>query len=417
MDAEGRGLWGREGRPCSPAAVEGHFLDYVAGEAATAALQQLTDRDALGAGRNPSPESCTAEVPTVWLDVEPGPRGRGVRAQSWAGSQPLTSAAAPPLHLPAPEGGRAWAGERRGAKSRSAGTGDRRRRSAESLVVPASDSESSDEIDIAQMMSVTISRKGLATPRSPEGPEDAPRPPSTHVKEGSLHAPGPFLSSSPGGLTSAVAEQEAPSSEKTPSVVWGKVQSSRPSYLVGAAAAPGGLLTGTPLKRAPEAKRSLGRGSHLALGRGFPSRGQRVPAPPAPAEPLTLPAISAMPLLVRSKKPPWAPAGIEQPKHTSAGKKSVARRTGDSEPMAEEDNRGKGDRVPKGQVSIRPHAPSVPPAGCPRSGALRLRGARLAWSQQAQTLGEPCTRAWRAVPCPATFSTPGSLPASSTREG
>ncbi|XP_019490597.1 PREDICTED: uncharacterized protein CXorf49 homolog, partial [Hipposideros armiger] len=260
----------------------------------------------------------------------------------------------------APEGGRAWGGPKRGAKRRSAGTGGRRRHSGESLVMQTSDSESLDEIDITQLMSLTISRKGLATPRSPEGPGDAPRHPSTHVKKGSLHMPGPFLSSSPRGLTSAVGEEEASSSKKTPSVVWGKVESSRLSYLAAAAAAPGGLPTPTPWKKAPQEKRSLGRGSNLALGRSFPSWGQRVPAPP-PAEPVTFATISASPLLARSKKSSWVPLGIKQSKSPSAGKKSVARRTRESEPMAEEDNGGKGDRVPKGQPPA--HKPG-PPSLC-----------------------------------------------------
>lgn len=395
MAAEGRVLWGREGRPGCPAAIQGHVVDYLAEEAATAVLQQLTNRDALGVRRNPSPESGTMEVPTVWLDLEPGPRGRGVRAQSWVGSQPLTSAAAQ-LHLRAPEGGWAWGGLKRGAKGPPAGTGDPWQRSAESLVMPTSDSESSDEIDITQLMRVTISHKGLASPRSSESPGGAPRHPSTNIKEGSLQVPGPCLFSSPRGLPSAVGEQEAAASKKTPSVVWGKVESSRPSYVVGAAAAaPSGLLMPTPWKKALQEKRSLGKGSNPALGRGFPSCGQRVPAPP-PAEAVTFPTISAVPLLARSKKPSWAPGGTKQFKHTSGGKKSVPRRTRESEPMTEEDNGGKGDRASKGQVSIRPHAPSVQPSGCPRSGTLRLWGATLPWSQQAQTLSEPSTRACRA---------------------
>lgn len=126
VEAEGRVLWGREGRPGSPANVQGQVLSYLANEAAAAVLQQLTDRDVLGVRRNPSPESCSTEVSTVWVDLEPGPSRRGVRAQSWVGSQPLPSAIAP-LRPRGPE---------RGAKNRSNHTVGRHRPSVEGLIGP-----------------------------------------------------------------------------------------------------------------------------------------------------------------------------------------------------------------------------------------------------------------------------------------
>nr|XP_019603465.1 PREDICTED: uncharacterized protein CXorf49 homolog [Rhinolophus sinicus] len=361
VEAEGQVLWGREGRPGSPADVQGHVLGYLADEAATAVLQQLTDRDVLGVRRNPSPESCSTEVSTVWVDLDPGPSRRGVRAQSWVGSQPLPSAIAP-RHPRGPERGRPWVNPKRGTKNRSNRTVGRHRPSAEGLVGPISDSESSDEIEKMQLMRVTVSRKGrgVARPSSLEGPRDTPRHPSTHGRESFLHVPGPFLSSAARGLTSAVerqavGEQDTSSSKKMPSVGWGKAES-RPSYL-GAAAA-GGLPAAIPWRKVAQEKRSPGGGSNLVLGRSFPSWVQRVPAPPL--EPVTFPTISTVPLLTRSKKSSWAPSGTKQSKHTSAWKKSAARRTRESEPVVEGDKEPKGGPVPRGQPpATKPGPPGV----------------------------------------------------------
>ncbi|XP_016068551.1 PREDICTED: uncharacterized protein CXorf49 homolog, partial [Miniopterus natalensis] len=378
----GRGvLWGREGRPGSPADVDGDTLDYLGGEAAMAILQQLTDRDDLGVRRNPSPESCDSEVSTLWVDLQSGPSGRGAQAHDLVGS-PLPSA--PSLHLRGPEGGRAWGNPKRGAKNRSEVTVGRQRSSAEGLVGSPSDSESSDEFGEMQLMRVSICRKGRgqAKPKSPQG---TPRHSITHVREKFLRVPGSFLHSAPRPLASvgerqAVGELDV-SSKKPHSVVWGKA-GSRSSYLPGAAAAAVSLPKVTLGRKVVE-KKFLGGASKVALLSTFPSWGQSVSA--APLEPATFPPISGIPLLGRGKRYSLVPLGTKRSKHTGAGQKSVARRKRESLPVMVEDKEPK--REPGPNVPPPTHSPGPSCREC-NSGDGNNRAARMPGHSQPLALSQ-----------------------------
>ncbi|XP_040323722.1 LOW QUALITY PROTEIN: uncharacterized protein CXorf49 homolog [Herpailurus yagouaroundi] len=351
-------FWDLEGRPGSPTDHTGDALDcasHLADEAVAAIVQQLTNQDGLGVRRNPYPEGCVVEA-----GLEAGPQGRGALALSRRESQPPAAAL---LRLGGPEGGPAWANPKRSTKSRSnVAVVDRQRPSAESPPKASlSDSESADEFSEIQLMRVSIYAKGggQLKPNSPEDPWDTPRHSKFHVRENFLHMLGSFPSSAPRGLTSvvesqAVGELDISSSRKMQSVVRGK-GGNRPSYPRSPAA--GGLPRTTPKKKVAQEKKSPGGTSNVALGRMFPSWGQRVSA--APLEPAAFPPVTGVPLLGRSKRYSLVPPGTKQSKHTPAGKKSVARRTQKAEPVvAGEDNDSNRDTVPK--LSAHRPEPSCP---------------------------------------------------------
>lgn len=366
-------LWGREGRPASPADDKGDAPDYAAHlvlESAAGILQQLAERDALGLRRNPSPESCAAQASGGWVGLDAGPSGRGALARGRVESQWRPAAAR--LRIATREVSRAWEPPGRGAKSRAKARVDRQRLPAAEGpgATQPSDPESSDEFGEMQLMRVSIYSRGgglVNEPSSPKDPGDSPRHPNLHVRENFLHVPGPFLTSAPRGFASvverqAVGEPEVPSSKKMPSVVWGKAES-RPSYqgataAAAAAAAAGGLPQATPRRRTTQEKKSLGGPPKVTSGRSFPSWGQRVSA--APLEPATFPPISGVPPLGKSKKYSLGPSGTKQSKHTGAGKKSGARRMREAEVLAAaaEGNDSSRDAVLKGQVS-RPCSSSL----------------------------------------------------------
>ncbi|XP_027953177.1 uncharacterized protein CXorf49 homolog, partial [Eumetopias jubatus] len=360
MEAGGPVPWGREGRPGAPADDKADALDYashLADESAADTEQQLTDRDARGLRRNPSPESGAVEASGGWAGLEAGPSGRGALALGRVGSRPPSAA---PLHVGGPEGGRAWGNPKRGAKGRSTVRVYRQRPPAtEGPGGLPSDPESSDEFSEIQLMRVSIYSKegGPAKPSSPEDPGDTARHANFHVREKFLHVRGPFLTSAPRGFTSvverqAVGELDVSSSKKMPSVVWGKGES-RPSYQGAAAvaAAAGGLPQATSRSKAAREKKCLGGPSKVAPGKSFPSWGQRVSA--APLEPATFPPISGVPLLGRSERYSLVPSGPKQSKHAgAAGKKSVARRTREAEVAATAGEGSDSNRdavLPKGQ--------------------------------------------------------------------
>nr|XP_035933648.1 uncharacterized protein CXorf49-like isoform X2 [Halichoerus grypus] len=369
MEAGGPVLWGREGRPGSPADDEGDARDYachLADESAADTAQQLTDREALGLRRKPSAESCGAEASGGWAGLEAGPSGRGALALGRVKSRPPSAA---PLHVGGPEGGRAWGNPTGGAKGPSTVRVDRQRPpAAEGPGGLPSDPESSDEFSEIQLMRVSIHSKegGPAKPSSPKDPGDTARHAYFHVRESFLHVPGPFLTSAARGFTSvverpAVGELDIASSKKMPSVVWGKGES-RPSYRGAAAvaAAAGGLPQAPSRRKAAQEKKCLGGASKVVPGKSFPSWGQRVSA--APPEPATFPPISGVPLLGRSKRYSLVPSGPKQSKHAgAAGKKSVARRTREAEVAAAAGEGSDSNRdavLPKGQLPTRRPGPS-----------------------------------------------------------
>uniref|UniRef100_A0A8D2DCA1 Uncharacterized protein n=1 Tax=Sciurus vulgaris TaxID=55149 RepID=A0A8D2DCA1_SCIVU len=356
---EGRAvLPGREGRPGSPADQKGDALDLVPHLAleSAAIVQQLTGPEPQGTRRYPSPENVT-ELSAIWVDAEAGFSARGALAPSRVEAQ--QASAAPLSHPSGPEGGRAWGKAKRGTKSRMTGSGEGQR--------PSSDSESSDESSEIQPMRVSICPKGGGQARSssPREPGDPARSTGVRGRGNFLHMPGPLPTSAPRGLTSALerqasAELEAGSSKKMQSVLWSK-GGSRPSFpgaatAAAVAAAAGDLPRATPRKKTIQEKKSLGGGSRVTLGRAFPSWGQRLKA--TPLEPATFPPISGVPLLGRSKRYSLLPLGPKQSKHGSTGKRSVAKKTLESQPVTSEDNDPNRDVVLKAQLPI--HRPGTP---------------------------------------------------------
>uniref|UniRef100_A0A8D2JN99 Uncharacterized protein n=1 Tax=Sciurus vulgaris TaxID=55149 RepID=A0A8D2JN99_SCIVU len=358
---EGRAvLPGREGRPGSPADQKGDALDLVPHLAleSAAIVQQLTGPEPQGTRRYPSPENVT-ELSAIWVDAEAGFSARGALAPSRVEAQ--QASAAPLSHPSGPEGGRAWGKAKRGTKSRMTGSGEGQR--------PSSDSESSDESSEIQPMRVSICPKGGGQARSssPREPGDPARSTGVRGRGNFLHMPGPLPTSAPRGLTSALerqasAELEAGSSKKMQSVLWSK-GGSRPSFpgaatAAAVAAAAGDLPRATPRKKTIQEKKSLGGGSRVTLGRAFPSWGQRLKA--TPLEPATFPPISGVPLLGRSKRYSLyslLPLEPMQPKHSGAGKRSMAKKTQESQPVASDDHGPNRDTVPTTQVTHRPGTP------------------------------------------------------------
>ncbi|XP_058906173.1 uncharacterized protein CXorf49 homolog [Kogia breviceps] len=383
LEARGPVLWGREGRPGSPAGDKRDLLD-LSEESLEAILQHLTFRDELDVRTYPSPESCAAfEVPALLAGLEASPGGRGARTQS-CGDAPLAQTG--PLHLGGPEAGRALGNPKRITKRRLNVAADRQRLSAEGLAWLLSDPESSDEFSETQWMTVSTypGAGGQAEPSSPEDPEDTPRHSNFQVRENLLYMPGSSLFSTPRRLPAVVerqgvGEQGISSPKKMQSVLWAK-GGSKPSYpgaaaaAADAAAAAGGLPRVTPRKKVAQEEKSLGGASKLALGRTFPSGEQRISA--TPLEPVTLPRISRIPLLVRSKKYSSVPSGTKQSKHTSAGKQSVAKRARESEAVAGEDTDPTRDPAPKSQLPTHRPGTSAPRMhrGKDSRGDLNTRG-------------------------------------------
>ncbi|KAG3272327.1 hypothetical protein H1C71_030535 [Ictidomys tridecemlineatus] len=350
---EGRAvLPGRAGRPGSPADEKGDALDFVpVAVESEAVVQQPMGPEPRGAHRYPSPESFATELSGVWVDAEAGPGGRAALAPSCV--EAPQASAAPLSHPSGPEGSRAWGKPKRGTKSRMVGSGEAQQ--------PSSDPESSDELSEIQLMRVSICPKGGGQARScsPREPGDPARRSSVRGRENFLHMPGPLPTPAPRGLPSgmdkqASAELEAGSSKKTQSMLWGKGGSRSSS--ASAAAATGDLPRATPRKKAIQEKKSLGGGSRVTLGRAFPSWGQRLKV--TPLEPATFPPISGVPLLGRSKRHSLLPLGPKQSKHGATGKRSVAKKTRESQPVTSEDNDPSRDIVP--QVQLPVHRPGTP---------------------------------------------------------
>ncbi|XP_077001152.1 uncharacterized protein CXorf49 homolog [Tamandua tetradactyla] len=346
IEKPGAALRGQEGRPGSPVDEKDDALDltpHLAEESAAIAKQPI-DPGTPEVQRNPSAESCTLQMASIWVELDESPN---------SGSAPSTSEES----QWASPGGRAWGKPRRGYKSRLNIPVNLQRPSKEDIVGPPSDPESSDDFSEIQMMKVNIYPKegSQAVSSSREDPGDTPRRLNLQVRENVFQGTGSFQASTLRRLTSAtdrqlVGELELSSSKKMPSVVSGK-RSNRPSY-IGAAVA-GGLPCTTTKKKVSQEKKSGSGASKGALGRkyqAFPTWGQRVSG--GNLVPATFPPISGLPLPGRSKRYSLVDLATKQPKHSNPGKKSVAGRTRESELVAE-DNDPSGEPVLRGQLSTK----------------------------------------------------------------
>ncbi|XP_012498322.1 PREDICTED: uncharacterized protein CXorf49-like [Propithecus coquereli] len=346
-------LWGREGRPGTPTDEMGNDPDYesLLADDCAAIVQPLSHWAIRGVRRHPCSEGRDTQVSTVWPHPGAGLSGSGAMATSAAPARPI-----------GPRKVRAPGIPKRGAKSKlRVGRRIVHRPYKEGLVQPPSDPEPTDEFSEVPMRVSIHPKAGVqGEPSSAEDPGDTPRHSSLLVREDILCKPGSFLSSPPRGLTSGMERQvsgqlDSSSSEKMQSVVWGKA-GSRPSFPGAAAAAVGSLPRAVPRKKEAQGNKCLGDASNLALGRAFPPWGQRLSA--VPLEPATLPPITGVPLLGRSKRYSLLSSGPKDSKHSSTGKKCGVRKAKDSKPVARDDNDPNRDLDPKAQLQTpRPGPP------------------------------------------------------------
>ncbi|XP_073918365.1 uncharacterized protein CXorf49 homolog [Castor canadensis] len=363
-------LWGCEGRPGTPADEKWDVLDYIPhlNVEAVPVVQQMPEREAWGIRRHPSPESCVAEPSATWADTDPGPNRRGAPAPSGVEAE---QASASPLRLGGHERGGAWVNQKRG-------TNIRRRVSWKSQR-PSTDPESSDEFSERPPIAGSSHPKdgGQAKSNSPKESGDTARHSNVQARESFLHMSRIVLTSASRGLMTTMDKQDAGEQEpsfpkRKQSVVWGKGES-RPSHPEAAgtagaaavAAAAEDLPRTSPRKKAAQDKKPLGITSRVILGRAFPPWGQRIQA--APLEPATFPPVSGIPLLGSPRRYSVLPSGPKLSRQGGPGKRPVARRIRESQPLAREDNDPNRDLVLQAQglssgAQSHQHAKSRVPA-------------------------------------------------------
>ncbi|XP_034340692.1 uncharacterized protein CXorf49 homolog [Arvicanthis niloticus] len=364
-EMEGRSvIWGCEGRPGTPVDDRGDSLDFVQQLAieGTSFGQHVANREAWGVHRQPSPQTCAAEPFSIWGESDASTIRRSMRpltsteGKQYAGSQ---------LHPRGLGRGRAWMTPRRSATSRI---------TSDDTQYPSSDPESSDEFSEIQMMRVTICLKEGSQPKSTglTDLEDPARHTTVHGRESFVHVPPSLLATTPRGLSSGVEKQasgdlESSLSKKKQSMVWGK-EGSRPSHQGATAAAAAttsasatvstgapapvttvssGLPKTSPRKKPAQDKPSQWDASRGPVGRTFPPWGQRLKS--APVEPATFPPISGVALLGKASKCSL-PSGPKECKPFCTGKKSMAKKTRETQAGPKEDNNSPRDPGLQAQV-------------------------------------------------------------------
>ncbi|XP_015855100.2 uncharacterized protein CXorf49 homolog [Peromyscus maniculatus bairdii] len=347
---EGEGvLRDPEGRPSSPVDQEEVGLDFLPQLSieAKAMMRELTNLQTRKVCRYQSPQTCAAELAALWGCMDEGSNRGALSLSSVEGKQ--TSAGS--LYPRGLGRGRAWVTPRRGTTSRIV--------SSEAVQCPSYNPTSSDESNETRVMRVTICLKegGQAKSTGSTEREDTGKHASVHGRGSFVHVPHSVLSSanrtlSSGGEKQALGELEGSLSKKKPSVVWG-TEGSRPSFPGATSAAPaagaaasaavpaptpaasGALPKTSPRKKAPQEKKPLTDVSRGSLGGTFPPWGQRLKS--APVRSATLPPISGVALLGKATKRPMI-SGPKECKPFCTGKRSMARKTKESQPGAKEDN-------------------------------------------------------------------------------
>ena len=114
LEVRGPLLWGREGRPGSPADDPGDAL-HLADESVAAVLQHLADLSMQGTCSYLFQESYVVSEVSAFWDLEACPRSRGGASQRCGET---TQAEAVPLGVSGLKAGRAWGNPMRGTKSR-----------------------------------------------------------------------------------------------------------------------------------------------------------------------------------------------------------------------------------------------------------------------------------------------------------
>ncbi|CAO2623478.1 Uncharacterized protein CXorf49 homolog [Lemmus lemmus] len=249
-------------------------------------------------------------------------------------------------------------------------------------------------------MRVTISLKegGQGKSSGPTELEDTGRHTTVHGRESFAHVPPSVLSGATRTLSSSVEKQasgdlEGSLSKKKQSVVWGK-EGSRHSIPgataaatsavvpASAAIASGALPKTSPRKKPAQEKPQKQDPSRGPVGRTFPAWGQRLKS--APVEPATLPPISGVALLGKSSKCSL-PSGPKECKPFCTGKRSLARKTKESQPGAKEDDDSTRDPGLLTQLpTYRVEQPcTFTPRGEMSSGDPNLRAPQVPGSSQA----------------------------------
>ncbi|XP_041500454.1 uncharacterized protein CXorf49 homolog [Microtus oregoni] len=394
---EGEGLLSEpEGRAASPVDQEDVGVDFLPQLSieATAIMRELSNLQTRRVSRYLSPQTCAAELAALWGSVDDVSSRGGQALSSVEGKQVSAS----PLYPRGLGRNRAWVAPRRGVTSRML--------SSESIQCPSSYPTSSDEASETQMMRVTISLKegGQGKSSGLTELEDTGRHATVHGRESFVHVPPSVLSSATRTLSSSMEKQasgelEGSLSKKKQSVVWGK-EGSRHSIpgataaaatsaavLAPAATAPGAIPKTSPRKKAAQEKpqkqvheKSLLDPSRGPLGRTFPAWRQRLKS--APVGPSTLPPISGVALLGKGNKCSL-PSGPKECKPFCTGKKSLAKKTKESQPGAKDDDSTRDSGL---QAQLPTHRAEQPcmfmHRGEMSSGDLNLRAPQVPGSSQ-----------------------------------
>ncbi|XP_045695309.1 uncharacterized protein CXorf49 homolog [Phyllostomus hastatus] len=354
MEVAGQVAQGWEGRSGSPADSEGATWALFGNTVAMPLPQRLPTRAGWGSRRSLFPESRDRDVSTVWLEPEPGPRGRGTRAHGWLGSQISPGVS---FHFRGPEGDCVRGSPKQGVRYRSKASVDRQRAFEEGLEsLPWSESELSGQFSEMQLTGGSIRQKGGGWAKL-ESLSDTRSPWSSSAREKFLPLPGPCLSFVPQTLSSGEAGQAVRdpevSSEEPLSVPWGEAGSG-PSYLPLVAAA-GELPKATPRGNVAQEVTALERATKVVLEGFFHMPGQRGSG--APQDPATSSWIGGVPLFGTDNSHALAPIGTKESKPTGAGQESVAQRNSGSEPVVGEGDAEEPGREPFPESEVLPSLP------------------------------------------------------------
>ncbi|XP_051016475.1 uncharacterized protein CXorf49 homolog [Acomys russatus] len=304
--------------------------------------QQLTNLETPGVEEQPSAESVCAET-------EVGSIKRGPQASGSEEAKPTSASALFPKAL---EQSRAWVTPRKNTTRVVIGEDTHR---------ITSEPEFTDELNDVQMMRVTICLKdggqGKTSGQAETG--DLARHSNVQARDNFIRMPSSLLTSTTRGLTSSTERQaskelEAFSSKKKQNLLWGK-GGSKPSYPEVAAGA-GVLPKASPRKKMAQKKKPLWDASAVTLGKAFHQWGQRLKS--APAEPATFPPISGVSLPGRSNKCSLLPLRPKPCKNLYTGKRSVPKRTRESQLVVKEDT--DSTRDPCSQVQLPTHGAELP---------------------------------------------------------
>uniref|UniRef100_A0A8C2LSB2 Predicted gene 4779 n=1 Tax=Cricetulus griseus TaxID=10029 RepID=A0A8C2LSB2_CRIGR len=404
-ETEGRSvIWGCEGRPGTPVDERGDNLDFVPelAVAGTSFRQHVVNREAWGVRRHPSPKSSAAEPFGIWGDTDGGTSRRVMHPPSSVEGKQFS---ATELHSRGLGRASAWVTPGRGATSRIL--------ASEDVQYPSSDHESIDELNEIQMMRVTICLKegNQAKSSGRTELEDSGKHTNVQGRGRFVHVPPSVLSSATRGLSSGLekpvsGEPEDSLCKKRQSMVWSK-EGSRPgspgasaasvsTAAANSAAAPAPVASGalpktSPKKKTAQEKPLQWNASRGSVGRTFPPWGQRLKS--APVEPATFPPISGVALIGKTSKCSL-PSGPKDCKPFCTGKRSMARKTKESQPGAKEDD--DQTRNPGLQAQLPTHR-AEQPSTCTNhremtSGDANFRAPQVPGNSQLLTLSQRSSR-------------------------